>query len=1007
MIRDTTARQTSTLLKNSFRFFLLLAFALGGSRLSASAQNNQGASTGIKTDLAVYNEPAPPPLPAAGGKFIDPTFGTELMRVTDATGGGNASTAYSYWPTFNRDNTRLLVERDGVTSGELYDFDPVSFTLGAKHTIPGLPGGGVIRGEDAIWSSRNPDVLFGHTDGGAQLWAYNVRAGTFTMIGDLSSRLLPGGASLFQMSKSDDDDVFAATVRAGDPTWSFLGYVVYRASTGTVLSESVAVIDECQIDKSGRYLYVQTNQQGAGQIYGRVLDVATGVMTDLVDDGPDHAPGHEDAGTGIVVGGSHYLNSINKRSYDSPHTFTNVLSAPDYSQGTHVSMRADNENWVLMEWYTANNLASTGIFRNEITQIRTDGSQQVRRLLHHHSVYYAGGQTDYYGTPRANISRDGRFIAFTSNWGNINGRHDLFVARIPPADGDVPTPTPTPVSIAAAASFIRQDATTQGSWKGVYGSDGYHVVNDTSNLPAYAQVSEGGNQSWTWAASTSNAQALQKALLNDRIAATWCANAAFTIEVNFTDGNRHQVALYALDYDRDGRTESVDVLDATSGAVLDSQSISGFSQGRYLVWDVAGHVRFRITRTVGANAVISGLFFQSAASTSTPTPTPTATPTPTPTPTPIPTPTPSLMSPILVSQAFANAVTLANTSGVSSDQILSLAANIAQARAALAAESSSFSSAAQIDRSLRCAFYFTRAAAALSAASAPGDAVQSRLVVAAARLQQSRDLMQQVGVASPVTLSSLVANTDIGSTDARSGASFAPLISAASLGTLNAQGALTPLSARTQTATSASLPLELAGASVTVGGYAASLVYVSPTRIDFVVPANVAAGDAEVIVTSQEGYVSRGTVSVAQVAPGLFTASGDGVGSALALNSWDYTPGAFDTTSAHYYGADNAARVMIYATGIRGASNTNTGNDVRQPDGSIITNYAESISVQARTADGRVFQLPVEFAGAAGGLAGIDQLTLRIAPELRGAGAVDLTITVAGQTSNRATITIR
>jgi uncharacterized protein (TIGR03437 family) len=184
-------------------------------------------------------------------------------------------------------------------------------------------------------------------------------------------------------------------------------------------------------------------------------------------------------------------------------------------------------------------------------------------------------------------------------------------------------------------------------------------------------------------------------------------------------------------------------------------------------------------------------------------------------------------------------------------------------------------------------------------------------------------------------------------------------------------------------------------------------VYVSPTRIDFVVPANVAAGDAEVIVTSQEGYVSRGTVSVAQVAPGLFTASGDGVGSALALNSWDYTPGAFDTTSAHYYGADNAARVMIYATGIRGASNTNTGNDVRQPDGSIITNYAESISVQARTADGRVFQLPVEFAGAAGGLAGIDQLTLRIAPELRGAGAVDLTITVAGQTSNRATITIR
>lgn len=365
------------------------------------------------------------------------------------------------------------------------------------------------------------------------------------------------------------------------------------------------------------------------------------------------------------------------------------------------------------------------------------------------------------------------------------------------------------------------------------------------------------------------------------------------------------------------------------------------------------------------------------------------------------------MSPVLISQALANAVALANTQGNGAQQILSLATSVERARTALAAESSNFASAVQIDRSLRCALYFARASAALSAAAAANDPVQSRLVVAAARLLEARDTMQQSSAATPVVLSSLVTNTDIGSAAARSSASFAPVISAASLGTLNAQGALTPLSARTQTATSASLPLELAGTSVTVGGYAASLVYVSPTRIDFVVPASVAAGDAEVIVTSQEGYVSRGTVSVAQVAPGLFTASGDGVGSALALNSWDYTPGAFDTTSAHYYGADNAARVMIYATGIRGAANTNAGNDVRQPDGSIITNYAESISVQARTSDGRVFQLPVEFAGAAGGLAGIDQLTLRIAPELRGAGAVDLTITVAGQTSNRATITIR
>ena len=65
-----------------------------------------------------------------------------------------------------------------------------------------------------------------------------------------------------------------------------------------------------------------------------------------------------------------------------------------------------------------------GIFHNEIILVKTDGSQTIRRLLHHHSIY-----KDYWDSPRANISRDGRFVAFTSNWGG-RPRRDLFIARI-------------------------------------------------------------------------------------------------------------------------------------------------------------------------------------------------------------------------------------------------------------------------------------------------------------------------------------------------------------------------------------------------------------------------------------------------------------------------------------------------------------------------------------------------------------------------------------------------
>ncbi len=48
---------------------------------------------------------------------------------------------------------------------------------------------------------------------------------------------------------------------------------------------------------------------------------------------------------------------------------------------------------------------------------------------------------------------------------------------------------------------------------------------------------------------------------------------------------------------------------ATSeGPVLDSRTLSGFGGGQWLVWTVTGHVALRVTRTAGANALVSGLF---------------------------------------------------------------------------------------------------------------------------------------------------------------------------------------------------------------------------------------------------------------------------------------------------------------------------------------------------------------------------------------------------------------
>ena len=167
-----------------------------------------------------------------------------------------------------------------------------------------------------------------------------------------------------------------------------------------------------------------------------------------------------------------------------------------------------------------------------------------------------------------------------------------------------------------STTFIKADTATMGNWVGRYGVEGFEVSQDGNiNIPGYAQIAFANQANWTWAASTNSLPALQKPENPiDRIAGTWFSGNAFTIDVNLTDGNNHQIALYALDYDTSARAETIRVLDGSTGAVLDSTALSAgsFHNGVYLVWNVKGHVTFQVNKNAGSNAVISGLFFDSA-----------------------------------------------------------------------------------------------------------------------------------------------------------------------------------------------------------------------------------------------------------------------------------------------------------------------------------------------------------------------------------------------------------
>lgn len=181
--------------------------------------------------------------------------------------------------------------------------------------------------------------------------------------------------------------------------------------------------------------------------------------------------------------------------------------------------------------------------------------------------------------------------------------------------GSVAAPPPPPPAPTSAAVFLKSDSLTKGDWIKSYGSQGYLLANETRTLmPGYVQVALQGQSlndyRWVNHRSIGGLSALQRpAELKKRIAAVWYANPIFTVNLGFTDGQTHDVGFYIADYDSRGRSEKIEILDAATGAVLNSRTETSFVTGRYLVWRLSGNVNVRFTRLTGDNAVLSGIFF--------------------------------------------------------------------------------------------------------------------------------------------------------------------------------------------------------------------------------------------------------------------------------------------------------------------------------------------------------------------------------------------------------------
>jgi len=217
-----------------------------------------------------------------------------------------------------------------------------------------------------------------------------------------------------------------------------------------------------------------------------------------------------------------------------------------------------------------------------------------------------------------------------------------------------------------------------------------------------------------------------------------------------------------------------------------------------------------------------------------------------------------------------------------------------------------------------------------------------------------------------------------------SSASFLPKLSPGALASI----AGTNLATSTPPAAAPPLPTLLAGASVSVNGRAAPILYASPSLINFQVPWETATGNATVTV-SVDGAVSNAiTVPVTATAPGIFYYSS---GAAIAQNH-DYS---LNTSSNP---AHAGSFIIAYLTG-SGPVNPTVADGAATPS----TGLYQVTSTVSVTIGGQ--PATVLFAGLTPGLIALLQLDITV-PSGLPAGSYPMVVTIGGQVSNSATVSI-
>jgi len=213
----------------------------------------------------------------------------------------------------------------------------------------------------------------------------------------------------------------------------------------------------------------------------------------------------------------------------------------------------------------------------------------------------------------------------------------------------------------------------------------------------------------------------------------------------------------------------------------------------------------------------------------------------------------------------------------------------------------------------------------------------------------------------------------------------------------------TNLSQTTQQAVSLPLPYALGGVGITVtdaagNSGAASLLYVSPGQINFLMPQGLATGVATFTINNGSTTPVTAIGAVGQVGPTLFSIAGTGVGpaAATALSITGGNPPTSSTVGLFNCGTLPCQALPVDVSGSAPVYLTLYGTGIRNR--SSLDNVLVTING---------ISLPALYAGPQPNFVGLDQINVQLTPVLSGSGVSNIVIKVDQHQANTVTVDIR